>query len=107
VASLELLVQSNQPVLRLQNNADYFRQLALDRKLNIGPSLDTPIVPIILGDSEKTIRVADQLFRAGINVHPMFYPSVPQGEARLRFFISSEHRKEDMVYTLDTLASAL
>jgi len=107
LASLELLTQSNQPVLRLQNNAAYFRQLALDRKLNIGPSLDTPIVPIILGDSERTIRVADQLFRAGINVHPMFYPSVPQGEARLRFFISSEHRKEDMVYTLDTLASAL
>lgn len=107
LASLELLGQSNQPVLRLQNNAAYFRQLALDRKLNIGPSLDTPIVPIILGDSEKTIRVADQLFKAGINVHPMFYPSVPQGEARLRFFISSEHRKEDMVYTLDTLASAL
>jgi len=107
LASLELLAQSNQPVLHLQNNADYFRQLALDHKLNIGPSLDTPIVPIILGDSEKTIRVADQLFQAGINVHPMFYPSVPQGEARLRFFISSEHQKEDMVYTLKTLASAL
>lgn len=107
LASLDLLNQSNQRVLRLQNNADDFRQLALDRKLNIGPSVDTPIVPVILGDSEKTIRVADRLFHAGINVHPMFYPSVPQGEARLRFFISSEHAREDMVYTLDTLASAL
>lgn len=107
LASLELLNHSNQRVLRLQNNADDFRQLALDRKLNIGPSVDTPIVPVILGDSEKAIRVADRLFHASINVHPMFYPSVPQGEARLRFFISSEHAREDMVYTLDTLASAL
>lgn len=107
LASLELLSRSNALVLRLQNNADYFRQLALGHKLNIGPSTDTPIVPIILGDSEKTIRIADQLFQAGINVHPMFYPSVPHGEARLRFFISSEHTREDMDYTLNTLASAL
>lgn len=107
LASLELLGRSNESVLRLQDNADYFRQAALNHRLNIGPSTDTPIVPVILGDSEKTIRVADQLFRAGINVHPMFYPSVPQGEARLRFFISSEHTREDMDYTLDTLASSL
>jgi 8-amino-7-oxononanoate synthase len=107
LASLELLNQSNQSVLRLQDNANYFRQLALKHKLNIGPSADTPIVPIILGDSEKTIRTADQLFRAGINVHPMFYPSVPQGEARMRFFISSEHTRDDMTYTLNTLASVL
>ena len=107
LASLELLDQSNQSVLRLQENANYFRKQALGQKLDIGPSADTPIVPVIIGDSEKTIQVADQLFRAGINVHPMFYPSVPQGEARLRFFISSEHTREDMTYTLDTLASAL
>ncbi|HTF85573.1 MAG TPA: aminotransferase class I/II-fold pyridoxal phosphate-dependent enzyme [Cellvibrio sp.] len=107
LASLELLDQSNQSVLRLQENANYFRKQALGHKLDIGPSADTPIVPVIIGDSEKTIQVADQLFRAGINVHPMFYPSVPQGEARLRFFISSEHTREDMTYTLDTLASAL
>ena len=107
LASLELLGQSNQSVLRLQENANYFRKQALGHKLDIGPSADTPIVPVIIGDSEKTIQVADQLFRAGINVHPMFYPSVPQGEARLRFFISSEHTREDMTYTLDTLASAL
>jgi 8-amino-7-oxononanoate synthase len=107
LASLELLDQSNQSVLRLQENANYFRKQALGHKLDIGPSADTPIVPVIIGDSEKTIQVADQLFRAGINVHPMFYPSVPQGEVRLRFFISSEHTREDMTYTLDTLASAL
>ncbi|HSX85599.1 MAG TPA: aminotransferase class I/II-fold pyridoxal phosphate-dependent enzyme [Cellvibrio sp.] len=107
LGSLELLSQSNQSVLRLQANADLFRQLALGHKLDIGSSADTPIVPVILGDSEKTIRVADQLFRAGVNVHPMFYPSVPQGEARLRFFISSEHTREDMIYTLSTLASAI
>lgn len=107
LASLDLLNQNNERVLRLQTNANYFRQLALRHKLDIGPSADTPIVPVILGDSEKTIRTADNLFRAGINVHPMFYPSVPQGEARLRFFISSEHTREDMTYTLDTLASAI
>lgn len=107
LASLELLQASNQPVRQLQENADFFRAFAKSHNMNIGPSKATPIVPVIIGDSEHTIKIADQLFKEGINVHPMFYPAVPMGEARLRFFISSEHTREDMIYTLNTLARSL
>lgn len=107
LASLELLQASNQRVLQLQENSNFFRIFAQSHNINIGPSRDTPIVPVIIGDSEHAIRIADQLFQEGINVHPMFYPAVPMGEARLRFFICSEHTREDIIYTLNTLALSL
>jgi 8-amino-7-oxononanoate synthase len=107
LASLELLQASSERVKKLQSNAHYFRYLARSQDLNIGSSKDTPIVPIIVGDSHRAITLADTLFKHGISVHPMFHPAVPMGEARLRFFITSEHTQEDIAYTVKTLAMCL
>jgi 8-amino-7-oxononanoate synthase len=84
-----------------------FRIFAQSHGMNIGPSKETPIIPVIVGDSELAIRVTDLLFQERISVHPMFYPAVPMAEARLRFFISSEHTREDMIYALNTLSLTL
>ena len=40
----------------------------------------------------------------GVNVNPIGYPAVPEGEARLRFFISATHTPENLKYTADHLA---
>jgi 8-amino-7-oxononanoate synthase len=103
LASLTLLEASNERVTRLKNNADYFRALLSEQGFNIGPSKDTPIVPLIVGEAKRAIKLADQLFKVGINVHPMFYPSVPQGEARLRFFITSQHSRKELEYTAENI----
>lgn len=57
-------------------------------------------MPVILGSSIRAGRVSATLFDAGINVQPILYPIVPEGGARLRFFLSSEHQEADIAHTL-------
>ncbi|MFC1478017.1 8-amino-7-oxononanoate synthase [Candidatus Margulisiibacteriota bacterium] len=54
------------------------------------------IVPIIIGDTEKTVKAAEKLYEAGFLVLPIRPPTVPEGTSRLRISISSEHTKEDI-----------
>ena len=45
-------------------------------------------------------------FEAGVNVQPILFPVVPEGSARLRFFLSSEHTPEEIHQTIAVLAAA-
>lgn len=107
LASLELLELEPKRVERLQKNSDLFRSLALKAGLNIGLSHGTPIIPIIVGSTEAAILMADSMFKRGICVHPIFYPTVPLGEARLRFFVSSLHTEEDITLTVRLIERSL
>lgn len=49
--------------------------------------------------------MSNDLFRKGVNVLPIVYPAVKENEARIRFFISAGHIREDLDETLDVLFS--
>jgi 8-amino-7-oxononanoate synthase len=70
-------------------------------------SKDSPVIPIIVGDSLKSIQLSQHLFARGINVPFMIYPSVPQNGARLRFFITCDHTEEQISTTIEILAQEL
>lgn len=57
-----------------------------------------PIVPIILGDEEKTMLVAEKLREDGILVSAIRFPAVPYGKARLRATVTLELSDEDLGY---------
>ena len=99
-AAIEAMLAEPQRIESLHQNARRFLQKAKSSGLNTGPSKDTPIVPIIIGDSQKTLMLANQLFLSGVNVHPILAPAVPEDEARLRFFITSEHTPQQLDYTV-------
>ena len=84
-----------------------FLKLADDSGLNTGNSNDTPVIPIILGDSLRCIRVASALHDQGIDVQPILYPAVPESQSRLRFFITAEHTEEQICRTVELLAELL
>lgn len=107
LAALEVMEEDVSRVVRLQTNARYFRSKAKACGLDTGLSHDTPIVPIIIGDTLQTIKLADRLFKSGVCVHPIFHPIVPEGEARLRFFITSEHSEEQMNFTINNIKQHL
>ncbi len=50
---------------------------------------DTQIVPLLLGENEKSIRMAKRLQSAGIWAMPVRYPSVPKGKSRIRFSLTA------------------
>ncbi|WP_437089596.1 aminotransferase class I/II-fold pyridoxal phosphate-dependent enzyme [Streptomyces sp. enrichment culture] len=104
LAATELIVAEPERVRALRRNADLFRGLATEAGLVTGVSAHTPIVPCVLGDSARTLRVAGRLYARGVVADPIFHPAVEEGWARLRFFVTSEHREEDIRRVVSVLA---
>ncbi len=59
--------------------------------LETGTSHDTPIIPVIVGNSRVALALSQRLRQRGINVQPIMHPAVEESAARLRFFVTSEH----------------
>ncbi len=88
-------------VQMLHDNSRYFR--AAIREAGFQPlDGDTPIVPIIVGETALAIRMSDMLLDRGVFVTGFGFPVVPHGQARLRCQISAAHTRDD----LDTVVAA-
>ncbi len=96
LAAVEILEQEPERVRRLNERAALFLKLARDGGLDVGGSIGAAIVPIITGSSIGAGRLAQALFRRGINVQPILYPAVPERAARLRFFLTAQHTEEQV-----------
>ncbi|MEU6312814.1 aminotransferase class I/II-fold pyridoxal phosphate-dependent enzyme [Streptomyces sp. NPDC047014] len=104
LAATELITAEPERVRRLRRNAELFLGLASAAGLDTGLSSGTPIVPCLLGDSARTLRVADRLYARGIVADPIFHPAVEEGLSRLRFFLTSEHGEEEIRRAVAILA---
>ncbi|MFD9407912.1 aminotransferase class I/II-fold pyridoxal phosphate-dependent enzyme [Streptomyces sp. NPDC059989] len=104
LAATELIVAEPHRVRALRRNSELFLGLAAAAGLATGSSSGTPIVPCILGDSAKTLRVSGRLFDRGVIADPIFHPAVEEGLSRLRFFLTSEHREDDIRRAVSILA---
>jgi 8-amino-7-oxononanoate synthase len=107
LAAIKLLKTEPQRVIKLHSRAKYCLNLAKSKGLNTGYSADSPIIPIIVGEPNKAIRLSQKLIAQGINVNPMIYPSVPYDGSRLRLFITCLHTEEQIDLTMDILEKAM
>jgi len=64
-------------------------------------------VPVIIGNSLLCLQLSEALFKRGINVQPILHPAVPEKAARLRFFVCSSHKEEQIRFTIDATAEEL
>ena len=103
LGALRVLKREPERVERLQANSALFLKLAKKAGLDTGLSAGTPIIPIIYGNSQLCMFVAQQLFERGINVQPIIYPAVDEKAARLRFFMTAIHTEEQIRYTVKTI----
>lgn len=101
LAALEILSKEQWRVTQLIENANFFLKLLKEYGFNTGPSKNSAIIPVIIGDSIKSIIISNKLFEMGINVHPIIYPAV--SVSRLRFFITCMHSKEQLQKTAEAL----
>ncbi len=107
LASLRLLEEEPDRVARLARNAASFLRLAKKKGLDTGLSNGTPVVPVIIGSSEKCLRLSHALHEQGINVQPILHPAVEERATRLRFFISSKHTEAQIRRTVNAVANEL
>ena len=86
-------------VLHLHQNARYFREQLLALGFKPLPG-ETPIVPVILGETAKAIQMSELLLAEGVFVTGFGYPVVPQGHARVRCQLSATHTRDDLDFAL-------
>jgi glycine C-acetyltransferase len=88
---------------RLEENTAYFREEITKLGFDIRPG-SHPIVPIMLYDAKKAVRMAERLLEEGIYVIAFSYPVVPRDQARIRTQMSAAHSREDLTLALDKFA---
>lgn len=90
---------------RLHANAERLRRGIADLGLSFGNST-TPIVPLLLGDDARAMRLGRTLEEAGFLAVPIRPPTVPEGTSRIRFSIRADHREDDLDRVIEILAAA-
>ena len=103
LASIEYLEAHPERVTLLRDQARYFRERLLELGFKPLPG-ETPIIPVILGETSAAIRMSDLLLAEGVFVTGFGYPVVPQGQARVRCQISAAHTKDDLDQALAAFA---
>jgi 8-amino-7-oxononanoate synthase len=105
LASLKMMQKESERIQKLHSISQYFLTKLQGRAFTTGTSIGIAIVPVILGSSLKAAKFSEYMFEHGVNVQPILYPAVPEKSARLRFFLSSEHTKDQIDYTVDKLSN--
>ena len=105
IKALEIIGGSSKQREELEGLAIYL----IDELRNLGFTVKdskTPIIPLIIGDEEKTILLSAFLRENGIFAPPIRYPAVRKGEERLRLTLMTTHKKSDIDILLKALKLA-
>ena len=89
------LEHNPQLVQKLHDNTRYFRSAITEAGFKPLPG-ETPIVPIIVGETATAIKMSDMLLDEGVFVTGFGFPVVPQGQARVRCQLSAAHSRDDL-----------
>ncbi|MCX5696900.1 MAG: 8-amino-7-oxononanoate synthase [Candidatus Omnitrophica bacterium] len=105
IAALALVKEEPLRRKSLLESARYFRQGLRDKGFQVKG--DSQIVPLIIGDNLKAVEAAQKLQEKGFWVLPIRPPTVPQGQARLRFSLSYDHDKEVLDRLIQVIAESV
>ena len=100
LAAVDVLENEPQHVQRLWENTNYFKKAMKDLGFDIGRS-ETPITPVMVGESGMAKRLSSRLFEIGVFALPIVYPMVAQGKARIRTIMNAALTREDLDFAID------
>jgi glycine C-acetyltransferase len=95
LAAVEFVEQHPERVESLRQNTRYFREQITEAGFKPLPG-ETPIIPIIVGETAAAIQMSDMLLEQGVFVTGFGFPVVPHGQARVRCQISASHTRDDL-----------
>ena len=107
IAAFDLLEQEPERIERLWDNTRYFQGELRGAGFNVGgintPATETPITPVILGEGRTAMDFSRALFEEGVMGTGIAFPTVPEGKARIRLIVTSEHTRAHLDRALETL----
>ncbi|MBI4063737.1 MAG: glycine C-acetyltransferase [Elusimicrobia bacterium] len=95
LAALDILETEPSRIERLWKNAEFFKGELKKMGFDTGAS-ETPITPVIVGDTDKARKFEGMLFAEGVFALSIVFPTVARGRERLRTIVSSEHTQEHL-----------
>ena len=109
LAAFDILESEPERIERLWSNTHYFQSELKQAGFDVGgvstPASETPITPIILGDGRQTMAFSRALFEASVMATGIAFPTVPEGKARIRCILTSEHTLPQLDQALETIRS--
>ena len=107
IAAFDILEQEPERIERLWSNTRYFQGELRRAGFNVGgvntPATETPITPVILGEGRVAMDLSRALFDEGVMGTGIAFPTVPEGKARIRLIVTSEHTRAQLDQALETL----
>ena len=105
LAAVEFIERHPERVETLRENARYFRERIIEAGFSPLPG-ETPIIPIIVGETAAAIQMSEMLLDEGVFVTGFGFPVVPQGQARVRCQVSSAHTRDHLETALRAFKKA-
>jgi 8-amino-7-oxononanoate synthase len=102
LASLEVMQEEPERIERLNEIAAYMHEQYRARGFDIGKS-ETPVIPIIIRDDDKTLHAWKMLFEAGVYTNPVLPPAVPPALSLLRTSYMATHTDEQLNKVLEIM----
>jgi glycine C-acetyltransferase len=99
IAALDVLLEEPEIMERLWDNTRLFKAGLVRLGFNTGIS-ESPITPVLAGDSARANLLSDRLFAEGVFAQAIGYPTVARDKARVRTIVTATHTREDLQYAL-------
>ena len=103
LAALDVLEQEPELIDRLWENTRFFKAGLAALGFNTGMS-ESPITPVIAGESALAMKLSDRLFEEGVFAQGIAFPTVARDKARVRTIVTATHTREELQFALDTFA---
>jgi glycine C-acetyltransferase len=103
--ALEMLTESTTLRDKLAANTAFFRAELGKIGLQVLPG-EHPIVPVMFGEAQPAVKMAEALLKKGVYVIPFSFPVVPKGKARIRTQVSAAHSIDDLKFAVEKFAEA-
>ncbi|UCD84195.1 MAG: 8-amino-7-oxononanoate synthase [Deltaproteobacteria bacterium] len=100
ITAIEIITQDRQLRNRLWENAKFLKEGLQKIELPVG-NPETPIIPIVIGESSTTMRMCEILLQSGVYAQGIRPPTVPEGSSRIRTTVMATHNQEHLIKALE------
>ncbi len=100
IATIDVLETEPEHVRNLWDNTKYFKKELESMGFDTGNS-ETPITPVIVGESSKAKELSNRLYAEGVFALPIVFPMVARDKARIRTMMNAGLTKEDINVALE------
>lgn len=102
IKAIDLLEANPEIQQKVESNATLMKSILGEYGFDIGDSV-TPIIPVLIGDEERTFELTKRLHEEGIYVNPVAFPAVSKSRSRLRINISAAFTKDEITWCCEKI----